>query len=144
MDTMNTNITIDNIISRKLKTLHPKDKLERVKEIFDEYDVHHIPIHVMGDVRGIVSLGDILFLEGITTNNFDEFLKNKKFQLTTVDEIMTARPYCVNTGDLISEVLETMVEKRVNALPVKENDELVGIITTFDILNYFKKVLTSK
>jgi len=141
---MNTNITIDNIISRKLKTLHPKDKLERVKEIFDEYDVHHIPIHVMGDVRGIVSLGDILFLEGITTNNFDEFLKNKKFQLTTVDEIMTARPYCVNTGDLISEVLETMVEKRVNALPVKENDELVGIITTFDILNYFKKVLTSK
>ena len=138
---MNANITVDNIISRKLKTLHPKDKLIRAKEIFDQFDIHHIPVHVMGDVRGIVSLGDILFLEGFTTNSFDEFLKNKKFELTTIDEIMTARPYCANTDDLISEVLEVMIEKRVNALPVKENDELVGIVTTFDILNYFKKVL---
>ena len=144
METKNANITIENIISRKLKTLHPKDKLIRAKEIFDEYDIHHIPIHVMGDVRGIISLGDILFLEGVTNNDFDVFLKNKKFQLTTVDEIMTARPYCANTDDLISEVLEVMVSKRVNALPVKENDDLVGIITTFDILNYFKKVLNNQ
>ncbi len=140
---MNDNITIENIISRNLKTLHPKDKLVRAKEIFEEYDIHHIPVHVMGDVRGILSLGDILFMEGFTNNTFDEFLKNKKFQLTTIDEIMTARPYCANVDDLISEVLEVMTEKRVNALPVKENDELVGIITTFDILNYFKKILNN-
>jgi len=140
---MDANITIDNIISKNLKTLHPKDKLIRAKEIFEEYDIHHIPVHVMGDVRGIVSLGDILFLEGFTNNTFDEFLKNKKFQLTTIDEIMTARPYCANVDDLISEVLEVMTEKRVNALPVKENDELVGIVTTFDILKYFKKILNN-
>ena len=138
---MNANITIENIISRRLKTLHPKDKLIRAKEIFDEYDIHHIPVHVMGDVRGIISLGDILFLEGFTNNTFDEFLRNKKFELTTIDEIMTARPYCANSDDLVSEVLDTMIEKRVNALPVKENDELVGIITTFDILKYFREVL---
>lgn len=138
---MNINIPIDSIISRKLKTLHPKDKLIRAKEIFAEFDIHHIPIHVMGDIRGILSLGDILFLEGYTNNTFDEFLKNKKFALTTVDEIMTPRPYCANSNDLVSEVLEIMTEKRINALPVKENDELVGIITSFDILNYFKKLL---
>ena len=140
---MNANITIENIISRRLKTLHPKDKLIRAKEIFDEYDIHHIPVHVMGDVRGIISLGDILFLEGFTNNTFDEFLRNKKFELTTIDEIMTARPYCANSDDLVSEVLDTMIEKRVNALPVKENDELVGIITTFDILKYFREVLNN-
>lgn len=138
---MDTNIAIDTLISRKLKTLHPKDKLIRAKEIFTEFDIHHIPIHVMGDVRGILSLGDILFLEGFTNNTFDEFLKNKKLELTTVDEVMTSRPYCADTNDLLSEVLDVMTEKRINALPVKENDELVGIITSFDILNYFKKVL---
>lgn len=141
---MNANITIEGIISRNLKALHPKDKLIRAKEIFDEFDIHHIPVHVMGDVRGILSLGDILFLESFTNNTFDEFLKNKKFQIMTVDEVMTARPYCANVDDLVSEVLDTMTEKRVNALPVKENDELVGIITTFDILNYFKKVLNKE
>ncbi|MDF1698416.1 MAG: CBS domain-containing protein [Saprospiraceae bacterium] len=137
------NIPIDSIISRNLKTLHPKDKLVRAKEIFNEFDIHHIPIHVMGDVRGILSLGDILFLEGFTNNTFDEFLKNKKLQLTTVDEVMTSRPFCADVDDLVSEVLETMIENRVNALPVKENDELVGIITTFDILKYFKNNLNN-
>ena len=141
---MNANISIDTIITRKLKTLHPKDKLIRAKEIFEEYDIHHIPVQVMGDIRGIVSLGDILFLEGFTNNSFDEFLKNKKLELMTIDEVMTARPYCANVDDLVSEVLELMTAKRVNALPVKENDELVGIITTFDILNYFKDVLNKQ
>lgn len=139
---MNTdNITIDKITSRNLKTLHPKDKLIRAKEIFNEYDIHHIPVHVMGDIRGIISLGDILFLEGFTNNTFDEFLKNKKLQLATVDEVMTSHPYCADVDDLLSEVLDVMLDKRVNAMPVKENDELVGIVTSFDILNYFKKVL---
>jgi len=138
---MDRNTTVENIISRNLKTLHPKDKLIRAKEIFEEYDIHHIPVHVMGDVRGIISLGDILFMKGFTNNSFDDFLKNKKFQLMTVDEVMTPRPFCANTDDLISEVLETMIEQRVNALPVKENDELVGIITTFDLLKYFQTIL---
>ena len=140
---MNNNITIEKITSRNLKTLHPKDKLIRAKEIFQEYDIHHIPVHVMGDVRGIISLGDILFLEGIADNTFDDFLKNKKLQLATVDEIMTSRPYCADVDDLLSEVLELMIEKRVNALPVKENDELVGIVTSFDILTYFKNILNN-
>ena len=140
---MNNNITIESIMSRNLITLHPKDKLVSAKAIFQEYDIHHIPVHVMGDVRGILSLGDILFLEGFTNNTFDEFLKNKKLHLTTVDEVMTKRPYCADVDDLLSEVLEVMTDKRVNALPVKENEELVGIITTFDILNYLKKALNN-
>lgn len=140
---MNINIPIEGIMSRNLKTLHPKDKLVRAKEIFNEFDIHHIPIHVMGDVRGILSLGDILFLEGFTNNTFDEFLKNKKLQLMTVDEVMTSRPYCAEVDDMVSDVLEKMIEHRVNALPVKENDEMVGIVTTFDILKHFKNSLNN-
>ena len=59
----------------------------------------------------------------------------------TVDEVMTHRPFCANTDDLISEVLEVMIEKRVNALPVKDQDELVGMVTSFDLLKYFKTQL---
>ena len=140
---MKINIPIEGIISRNLITLHPKDRLVRAKEIFNEYDIHHIPVHVMGDVRGILSLGDILFLEGFTNNTFDEFLKNKKLQLMTIDEVMTSRPYCAEVDDLVSDVLDKMIENRVNALPVKENDELVGIITTFDILKYFRTSLNN-
>jgi CBS domain-containing protein len=135
------NIKVAEIMSCNLKTLHPKDKLVRAKELFKEFDIHHIPVHVMGDVRGIISLGDLLFLEGFVTNSFDDFLRTKRYEMATVDEIMTSRPFTVESDMLLSEVLELMTEKRVNALPVKENNELVGIITTHDIMKYFLSLL---
>ena len=137
----NINISVKDIMSTNLKTLNPKDKLKQAKKLFDTYDIHHIPIQVMGDVRGIISLGDILFLEGVTINSFDKFLKNKKFEIMTIDEIMTHKPYCMDVDDLVSEVIELMTEKRINALPIRENDELVGIVTTHDIMKYLSGLL---
>lgn len=134
----NLNIPVSEIMSTNLKTLHPKDKIQRAKDIFDEYDIHHIPVAVMGDIRGIISLGDLLFLEGVANNSFDNFLRTKKYQMATVDEIMTARPHCIESDTLMSEVIDIMTEKRINCLPVKENDELVGIVTNFDLIKYFR------
>ena len=133
------NIPVSNIMSTNLKVLHPKDKILRAKEMFDYFDIHHIPVAVMGEVHGIVSLGDILFLEGVSNNSFDEFLKAKKFEIATIDSIMTSRPYCVDYDDLISVVMDLMIEKRVNSLPVKADGKLVGIVTNFDLLKYFRK-----
>lgn len=139
----NLNIPVSEIMSTNLKVLHPKDKIQRAKDLFDEYDIHHIPVAVMGDLRGIISLGDLLFLAGVTNHSFDEFLRQKKYELSTVDEIMTSRPYYVESDTLISEVMEIMIDKRVNCLPVNENDELVGIITNFDLIKYFKSKLNT-
>lgn len=140
---MNTNIAVKDVMSKNLKVLHPKDKLIRAKEIFNEFDIHHIPVAVMGEVRGIISLGDILFLEGMVSNSFDEFLRTKKYHIATIDEVMTSRPYCINEDDLISDALDIMIEKRINCLPVKKDDELVGVITNFDLIKYFRNTLNT-
>jgi len=137
------NIPIKEIMSTHLKTLHPKDKMKVAKEIFDNYEIHHIPVHVMGEIKGILSLGDVLFLEGLVNNSFDEFVKNKKYEIMTVDEVMTARPYCIDSEATISEALDIMIDERVNALPVKENNELVGIITSYDLLNHLKELINN-
>jgi len=137
------NVKVSEIMSTRVKTVHPKDKIQRAKDLFDQYDIHHIPVTVMGEVRGIISLGDILFLEGMTNNSFDEFLRTKKYEMATVDEIMTARPYCVASDALLSEVIDVMLEKRINCLPVKENDELVGIITNYDLVKFLRTQLNN-
>ena len=132
------NVSVSEIMSTKLKTLHPKDKIQAAKDIFDQFDIHHIPVAVMGEVRGIISLGDLLFLEGMTNNSFDKFLRSKKYEMSTVDEIMTNRPFCIDHAAPISEVMDVMIEKRINCMPVKKNNELVGIITNFDLIKYFR------
>lgn len=135
---MTKDTLIKDIMSTKLISLHPKDKLKRAKEIFQQYDIHHIPVHVMGSVKGIISLGDILFLEGIVTNSFDEFLRTKKYDLATVDEIMTPKPICISSEKHLNDALDIMITRRINALPVTENNILVGLITTYDILRLLK------
>jgi len=126
------NIPVHEIMSTNLKIVHPKDKMQSAKEIFEEYDLHHILVAVMGEVRGIISLGDMLFLEGVAKDSFDEFLRKKKYELSTVDEIMTPRPYCIDQDSKISEVLDIMIEKRINSIPVINGSELVGIVTNHD------------
>ena len=57
---MQKTITVQDLMSTKLVTLHPKDKLERVKEIFDKYSVHHIPVVVNESIVGLVSKSDFI------------------------------------------------------------------------------------
>ncbi len=127
-------IAVKEMMSSKLLTLHPKDKLKRAKEIFHEYDIHHIPIVVMNKLVGIISQGDILYLESIVSNSFDRFIQDKKFELDTVDEVMTKSPVCMPGDTTISEILKTMLDQRINAIPIIENDELIGLVTSQDLL----------
>jgi CBS domain-containing protein len=128
-------------MSTNLKTLHPKDKLKKANAIFEEYNIHHIPIEVMGDIKGILSMGDILFIKGMINNSFDQFLQSMKFDTLTVDEIMTTNPYFVNTDATIGDALDLMLAKGVNALLVAENNKLSGIVTSQDIMKYFQSIL---
>ena len=127
-------IPVKEIMSSKLLTLHPKDKLTRAKEIFHEYDIHHIPVVVLNKIVGIISQGDILYLESVVSNSFDRFIQEKKFELNTIDEVMTVDPVCMGSESTIGEVLSTMLNRRINAIPITENDELIGLVTSQDLL----------
>jgi len=135
------NPSVKEVMSKRLKTLHPKDTVKSAKELFDQYDIHHLPVQVMGELKGILSLGDLLYLEGITNNSFDEFVRKRLYKSTTVDEVMTARPYCIEDTAPLSEALDVMLSKGINCLPVKSDDKLVGIITSRDMIKYLRKNL---
>jgi len=138
---MKNDIKVSDVMSTRLITLHPKDNLQRAKDVFAEYKIHHIPICVMNEVRGIISLGDILYLEGMILDSFDQFLRDKKSQNTPVEDVMTSNPYRTTPTATLSSAIGVMLDNRVNALPVVDNDTLVGLVTSHDILEAFKKML---
>lgn len=134
------NLAIREIMTgQQLKVVHPKDRLSTVKDIFNRYNIHHIPVAVMGQIKGIISQGDLLFLEGMVTNSFDEFLRTKKYQLSTADMIMSDKPVCIESSESISKALDTMINHRINALPVLEGGKLVGIVTSRDMLKHLRR-----
>lgn len=140
---MNKQMKVANVMSSNLITLHPKDKLTKAKKLFRQHRIHHILVCVMDEIRGIISYGDILFLEGMVTTSFDRFLRTKKSEHTPVEDIMTANPYRIQVDATLTEALDMMLDHHINALPVLEDEKTVGIITTRDILTTLNQILKS-
>lgn len=136
------NISVKDIMSKNLITLHPKESIDKANSVFKEMDIHHIPIVVMNEVVGILSLGDMLCIDGLKNRNLDKHLNNITIGVSTIDEIMTINPICLASTSSLKDVLEIMVTKRINCVPVVNTQaEIVGLVTTHDVNKYLLKKL---
>lgn len=135
-------ILISEVMKKKVISLHPKDDISMASDIFDKYKIHHIPVLVNSKVVGIISLGDLLFMNRKNKANQDKYPSFLQLGLKSIEDIMTRNPYTIDSGSSLGDALDLMIERRVNCLPVVLNEnELVGIITTFDLINYLNKQL---
>jgi acetoin utilization protein AcuB len=50
---------------------------------------------------------------------------------------MTAHPLTVSPSSTVEEAVRLMLERQIGGLPVVENGQLVGIVTTSDVLRVF-------
>jgi len=134
-------IAVSQIMTRDLITVDVNTLGLRVKEIFETHHIHHIPvIDESKALVGIISKLDYhLFL-----NNFTRFAvpraeeANSKFLGAIVaSEIMHDRISIISATDPISEAAAVFIENIFHCLPVVEGNDLVGIVTTHDLLKYY-------
>jgi acetoin utilization protein AcuB len=132
---MDVRAPISTIMTQNLITINPEDSLEMVKEIFEKNNIHHIPVVRFKKIVGIVSKSDFLhFVRGYSNNEEDEFFNASRLRAYRAEQIMTTRLGKVESTDRIAVALEVFKTNLFHAIPVVDNDELVGIITTHDII----------
>lgn len=131
---MNILAPVSTIMTKDLITVNPKDSLKVVKEIFDSKRLHHIPVVRYKKIVGIISKSDVLyFMKG--ANPEKEKARNEKLlEKYTAEEIMTTGMAKLESDDRINVALEVFKENLFHAIPVVDNDELTGIVTTYDII----------
>ncbi len=131
---MNILAPVSTIMTRDLITVNPKDSLKVVKEIFDSKRLHDIPVVRYKKIVGIISKSDVLyFMKG--ANPEKEKARNEKLlEKYTAEEIMTTGMAKLESDDRINVALEVFKENLFHAIPVVDNDELTGIVTTYDII----------
>ena len=61
-------------------------------------------------------------------------LKGKSSKTTPVSELMTKKVLYIDPGTSVEDCIALMTEKNVRHLPVKEKNQLVGIVTVGDVL----------
>jgi len=132
---MNVLAPVKSIMTSKLVTVNPADKLTVVKEIFDKHPIHHIPVVRFKEIVGIISKTDFMhFLRGFSRNEEDRFVNYARLRAYTAEDIMTKGLAKLAPGQRINVALDIFLTNRFHAIPVVEEGDLVGIVTTFDII----------
>ena len=61
------------------------------------------------------------------------------YNMFTIDQVMKKKIVSVSPSSSIKEVAEILAQKEFHALPVVNNNQLIGIVTTTDLINYLLK-----
>ena len=128
---------ISMIMTESVITLSKEEDLETAEKLFQKHHIRHIPIVSCNVVVGMLSYTDLLRLNFAqineeVNNDADVFIHD----MFTIEQVMLQKIVSVSSSNSIKEVAEIFATKEFHALPVVDNNKLVGIVTTTDIIKY--------
>jgi len=126
---------VSKFMTRKLVTVVPGDPMTVVKEIFETQRIHHIPVVKYRTLVGLISKTDFKhFLRGMETTPYDQMVEKSRLIHYKAEDIMTTGIATLESSERLNVALQVFAENLFHAIPVVENGELAGILTTFDII----------
>src|SRR5690606_39188867 len=117
--------------------LNHTDDLETAERIFKSKKIRHIPVVSGEKIIGMLSYTDVLrisFADAVDED--EENVDTVVYNMFTIEQVMARNLTSVSSTTTIREVAEILAKKEFHALPVVENNKLVGIVTTTDLINY--------
>lgn len=111
---------VKNIMSKEIHYIKVPGNRDQALTVMREKGYSGVPV-VKGDTKKLVG---ILTRSDLVDNPDEE----------QIALMMTRDPITTKPEDDISDVARKLVENQIRRIPVVENDELVGIITAFDLV----------
>ena len=113
-------------IARNVKTISPDDTVKEASLIMSK---NHIGSLVVLDAKkkvvGIITERDIID----KVNAKDRLASRVK-----IDDIMTSKVVTIDANAPLDDAVYLMIKNKIKKLPVTENNQLIGIITSTDIV----------
>ena len=117
-------MTVADQMSQKVVCVAPDENLNTARTLMAEQEFRCLPVVAKGQLVGIITDRDVR-------------LHYDRRERTTVGAIMTPNPRCIGPDASMAEAARLLLAHKIGALPVVKAGELVGVITTTDILRTF-------
>ena len=124
---------VADVMTSKVVTLSPHNTFSEAANLMnDRYFRHCVIVDARGQIVGVISDRDIL----------RALARNPNARSKSLDQIMTRNPVTVRRNTPIAEAVSKIVSKRINCLPVvEENGSVCGIVTSTDLLKSYQQLL---
>ena len=128
-DFNSTSIKVQDIMIKTLVTVNPTTTSLQIAKMMEQGGIGAILVKENENLVGIVTDRD--FATKIAANNlpFD----------TPVEKIMSSPLIKINHNEPISAAAEMMSSKKIRKLAVSDNGNIVGLITSTDLVNQLAK-----
>ena len=136
---MRPNNAVSDIMTTKLITVTPDAYVSRVMDIFNQNEFHHLPVVKPGNILvGIISREDVQKVANlITLAVMDDLWRDSGgAKALKAADIMTKYPLTIDPDDTIGLAADIFLSNRFHALPVVDDGQLVGIVTSHDLIAY--------
>ena len=147
---------VEDIMSRNVVTLDADTPVQEIARIFRENNISGAPVLENGKLVGIVTGIDLIarharihyprylpFLDArIPLENPSEYKEMlRKVLGTTAKDIMTKKVVTVSPDAELEELATLMVERKVNPVPVVDEDgKIVGIVSQADVVRVIEEL----
>ncbi len=124
--------TVGEVMTSKIVSLSPSNSLQEAIGLMANNSFRHFPVvEDNAHLAGVVSDRDLLRAMNL----------NKDWSSTTITQVMTQNVVKVKRHTPLSVAVEEILTRRINCLPVvDDNDRVCGIVTSTDLLKAFQQV----
>jgi acetoin utilization protein AcuB len=135
---------VQDYMTTEVTSLQESDTLLDAAMVFVRSSFRHLPVLQGKKVVGIITERDVKqfapsLLSGTTAEEYNAIMET-----TPISRVMTKNPMTLRPDQPIFEAARMLHQRRVGCMPVVENGELVGIVTTTDLLGLLMKMMEDR
>lgn len=139
---MKHQLPITKIMTKDVITLDCNDNLETPEILFKRNNIRHIPVVKNKSIIGMLSYTDLLRISfADATDEYDDDVETVVYNMFTIEQVMAKNVISVQSSATIKEVAKLLGKKEFHALPVIDQDKLIGIVISTNLINYLVEKL---
>ncbi len=136
---------VSDVMKKDVITIREEASVGEALALMETHKIRHlVVVDSSGKLTGVISDRDIKF--SLPTRKTLEDPKKRKFFLSAikVSECMVPDPLTLQPDTGIKKAAELVRSCKIGCIPVVENDQLVGIITTSDLIDCLISLIDGK
>jgi acetoin utilization protein AcuB len=124
-------------------TVSPETRLSSVTELMETRGIQHFPVLDEGRLVGMLSEACLRDAMPSVLTVGDQDARRRFLRVTKVSQVAAPHPHAMGADTPLAQLIGTMRAFRLGAIPITDGRQLVGIVTSGDLITLLEVILKS-